>query len=165
MSGDVNHVFNHLVSSDILEVISRPHTKEIPGVPFVWMVSYESAAALQNIKIFENGVRHCKLQFPIRVFLSKWTDAIVVSFVPLESIKEIHVMEWYCTFYEVDVDVAKHQLVQFPKFPYDGRNADLVRADLICNGGYQTLINESRRKYLLLGVKLPEHQNWQELYE
>jgi hypothetical protein len=153
------------VPKDILERLSEPHSKERPGLPFAWMVSYTAEGALQNMQFFENGVRHCKLEFPIRVFMSNWTDAIVITFVPLEAIKEIHVMEWSTSFYEVPLEEAKRRLIEHPRFPYDGRNPDTVRAEIIVAGGWQKLVQQSRKKYADMGIRLPEQVKWSEIYD
>lgn len=153
------------VPEEILSRISEPHSKERPGLPFAWMVSYTAEGALQNIRFFENGVRHCKLEFPIRIFMSNWTDAIVITFVPIEAIKEIHVMEWSASFYEVPVDEAKRRLVEYSRFPYDGRNPDTVRAEIIVAGGWQKLVKDAREKYSKMGIHLPEQHKWKELYD
>lgn len=141
------------------EVYSRlvsPKAENKPIIPLVWMVSYRSEGALQNIRYFENGVRHCNLEFPIRVFFSNWTDAIVVSYIPLEAIKEPHVQEWFVTFYEVSVEEAKIRLKNFPHFPYDGRNADLVRAQMLVDGSVQNLLKASYDKLKSMKVPLIE---------
>lgn len=93
-----------------------------------------------------------KLDFPIRVFLSNWTDAILVSFVPLEAVREPHVQEWYVTFYEVPVAEAKERLEKYPRFPYDGRNADLVRAEMLAGGDVRKLMKLSEARLKELGV-------------
>lgn len=138
-------VLEKAVPADIMARLAEPHSKERPCIPFAWMISYEASCALQNIRYFENGVRHCQLEFPIRVFLSTWTAAIVITFVPLQAIREPHVLEWYTTFYEVTVDEAKDRLARFPEFPYDGRRSDTFRAEVMVKGGWQVLVEESKR--------------------
>ena len=159
LCGDESHILKDLVDPEILQALERPHTKEVPGVPFSWMVSYTGSAALQNIQYFENGVRHCRLEFPIRVYFSHWTHAIVISFVPIEAIREAHVLEWYSTFYEIPVAAAKSQLEAFPKWPYDGRNADTVRAEMLANGGVQALLDKSVMVLKEKGIKIPSWRN------
>jgi hypothetical protein len=144
------------VPPEVYERLVRPKSPDSPVIPLVWMVSYRAEGALQNIRYFENGVRHCKLEFPIRVFFSHWTDAILVSYVPLEAVREPHVQEWYVTFYEVPVEEAKRRLAEFPRFPYDGRNADLVRAEMLTDGSVQTLLKRSYAKLRELKVPLEE---------
>jgi hypothetical protein len=158
-------VWKKNVPTEMLERLSVPHTVTTRGLPFAWMVSYRASGALQNLKIFQRGVECCKLEFPIRVFFSKWTDAIIVTFVPLEAIKEIHIMEWYYTFYEVSPEEAKERLEKYPSFPYDGRNPDTVRAEIIVNGGYQKFIDDARAKYKEQGIHLPETVNWGDIYK
>lgn len=147
-------VFKDFVPENIYSRLAEPHTDERPGIPLIWMLSYRASGALQNIRYFENGVRHCKLEFPIRVFLSNWTDAILVSFVPLEAVCEPHVQEWHVTFYEVDVETAKERLTKFPRFPYDGRNPDLVRAQMLVDGDVKKLLKRSKDKLLGMGVPI-----------
>lgn len=147
-------VFQGFVAPEVYARLAQPHSKERPGVPFTWMLSYEAEDALQNIRYFENGVRHCQLDFPVRVFLSKWTDAILVSYVPLEAVREPHVQEWYVTFYEVSAEQAKERLSKFPRFPYDGRKSDLVRAQMIADGDVQQLLKRSADRLRQLGVPL-----------
>jgi hypothetical protein len=116
-SGDGSEVFvDHQLLQEQLRLA-------ITAIPFVWMISYRGADARQNIRYFENGVRHLNLTIPIRVFMSVWTHAVVISFVPLESIKEPHVREWFSTFYEVTINEAKVRLDNFPDWPYDGRTS------------------------------------------
>ena len=155
MIGDHRHVLASEVPEDVMKRLAEPHTKDHPRIPFAWMVNYDAASALQNIRFFENGSRHCTLDFPIRVFLSTWTAAIVVSFVPLSAIREPHVLEWYTTFYEVTVDEAKQRLALYPRFPYDGRQPDPVRADIIARGGPQALIDDARRVLAARGIDIP----------
>ncbi len=146
-------MFEEFVPQEVYERLVAPKADNKPIIPLVWMVSYRAEGALQNIRYFENGVRHCHLEFPIRVFFSNWTDAIVVSYIPLEAIKEPHVQEWFVTFYEVPVEEAKARLELFPKFPYDGRNADLVRAQMLVDGSVQNLLKASYDK--LKNMKVP----------
>lgn len=145
-------VYKDFIEPDIYQRLAEPHSEVKPGIPFIWMLSYTAKSALQNIGYFENGVRHCQLKFPIRVFLSNWTDAILVSFVPLDAVREPHVQEWNVTFYEVSVEEAKRRLSDFPKFPYDGRQADLVRAEMLANGSVQSLLKRSADRLKRLGV-------------
>lgn len=145
-------VFKDFVPPAVYARLSEPHSKSRPGIPFVWLMSYRAAGALQNIKYFENGVRHCQLEFPIRVFLSHWTDAILVSFVPLEAVREPHIQEWHVTFYEVTAEEAKAKLEKYPKFPYDGRNPDLARAAMLASGDIQQLLKLSAEKLRAMGV-------------
>jgi hypothetical protein len=145
-------IFKEFVPAKVYERLALPHTDEVPGIPLIWMLSYRSSGALQNIRYFENGVRHCSLEFPIRVFLSHWTDAILVSFVPLEAVREPHVQEWHVTFYEVPLAEAKERLEKFPQFPYDGRNADQVRAEMLSGGDVQRLMKRSVARLKELGV-------------
>ena len=145
-------VFKEFVPSSVYERLAAPHSDEVPGIPLIWMLSYRASGALQNIRYFENGVRHCKLDFPIRVFLSNWTDAILVSFVPLEAVREPHVQEWHVTFYEVAVEEAKERLEKFPRFPYDGRDPDLVRAEMLSGGDVRKLMKLSEAKLKELGI-------------
>ena len=149
-------VQREFVPPEVYERITRPYSEDSPVLPFVWMLSYSAEGALQNIRYFENGVRHCKLRFPIRVFLSHWTDAILVSYVPLEAVREPHVQEWYVTFYELPVDEAKRRLEEFPRFPYDGRNPDLVRAEMLTDGSVQSLLKRSYERLRELQVPLEE---------
>lgn len=155
MDGDHQHVLAREVPESIMRRLAEPHSKDRPRIPFAWMVSYTAEGAAQNIGYFENGVRHCQLDFPIRVFFSNWTDAIVVTFVPLQAIREPHVLEWYTTFYEVSVDVAKDRLARYPKFPYDGRNPDLVRAEIMTAGGPQALIDKAKAVLGEQGIDIP----------
>jgi len=150
------HVLEKAVPEEIMARLSEPHSKERPCIPFAWMISYEAVAALRNIGYFENGVRHCQLEFPIRVFLSTWTAAIVITFVPLQAIREPHVLEWYTTFYEVTVDEAKDRLARFPNFPYDGQNSDAFRAEIMVRGGPQVLVDDGRRALAALGIDVPD---------
>ena len=147
-------LFDQFVEPQMLERLQRKHSEQSPGIPFAWILSYRSNSALQNIRYFENGVRHCQLQFPIRVFMSKWTAAIVVSFVPLEAIKEPHVQEWYASFYELSAEEAKTRLAQYPDFPYDGRNADLAMAELHTSGEHKAILQRSKERLRALGVPL-----------
>ena len=147
-------VFKDFVPPAVYERLAEPHSDERPGIPFVWMLSYRSSGALQNIRYFENGVRHCQLQFPIRVYLSHWTDAILVTFVPLEAVREPHVQEWHVTFYEVPLEEAKERLAKHPEFPYDGRNRDAVRAEMLANGDIQQLLKRSADHLRARGVPL-----------
>lgn len=121
-SGDIRHVEDQLLQEQLKLVAS--------ALPFVWMTSYRGRAARQNIQYFENGVRHLDLKIPIRVFMSTWTAAVVITFVPLETIKEAHVREWFATFYEVPLDEAKQRLESFPEWPYDGREAWEVKNEM-----------------------------------
>lgn len=155
MDGDHQHVLAREVPESIMTRLAEPHSKERPRIPFAWMVSYTAEGAVQNIAYFETGVRHCKLDFPVRVFFSNWTDAIVVTFVPLQAIREPHVLEWYTTFYEVPVDVAKERLARHPRFPYDGRNPDLVRAEIMGAGGPQALVDKARAVLAQQGIDIP----------
>lgn len=155
MDGDHNHVLAREVPKSIMERLAEPHSKQRPRIPFAWMISYRASGALQNIGYFENGVRHCQLEFPIRVFLSTWTEAIVVTFVPLEAIREPHVLEWYTTFYEVTVEEAKTRLAAHPQFPYDGRRSDTVRAEMMVNGGPEDLVEKSRQALAARGIDIP----------
>jgi hypothetical protein len=144
------------VDPDILKRIAEPHSKERPCIPFSWMLSYSGKSARQNIRIFENGVRHCSLAFPVRVFFSNWSDAIVVTFVPLEAIREAHILEWYTTFYEVELEEAKRRLDQYPNWPYDGRNSDQVRAEILTSkGGVAGLLAESKQVLGARGITIP----------
>ena len=93
----------------------------VSTLPFPWMISYSGEGAHQNIRFFENGARHRLVTLPIRVFMSTQTAAVVISFVPIEAVKEPHVREWLSTFYEVPVEEAKTRLENFPDWPYDGR--------------------------------------------
>ena len=145
-------IFKEFVPSNVYERLAAPESEEVPSIPLIWMLNYRASGALQNIRYFENGVRHCKLDFPIRVFLSNWTDAILVSFVPLEAVREPHVQEWYVTFYEVPVAEAKERLAKYPSFPYDGRNADLVRAEMLAGGDVRKLMKLSEARLKELGV-------------
>lgn len=143
------------VNPDILNRLNEPHSKERPGIPFAWMISYDGAAARQNIRFFENGVRHCKLEFPIRVFFSEWTSAVVISFVPLTAIREAHVLEWYSTFNEVDIETAKQRLDQFPSWPYDGRKDYEVKVEQLTGKSMAEVLAESRRVLLERGIIIP----------
>lgn len=149
-------MFEDFVPQEVYSRLTSPKSENKPIIPLVWMVSYRSQGALQNIRYFENGVKHCALEFPVRVFFSHWTDAIVVSYVPLEAIKEPHVQEWFVTFYEVSVEEAKQRLTQYPKFPYDGRDADLVRAQMLVDGSVQALLKKSYDKLKSMNVPLIE---------
>ena len=146
-------IFEDFVPADVLQTLNRDHSEQTPGIPFVWLLSYGGKAALHNIGIFERGWRHCQLGFPVRVFFSNWTDAVLVGFVPLEAVKDPHVQEWFVTFYEVPVEEAKRRLAAFPRFPYDGRNADLVRAEMLAGGGIQKLLKRSAAELRRRGVE------------
>ena len=148
----IDLIFKEFVPNKVYERLAAPESDDMPSIPLIWMLSYRASGALQNIRYFENGVRHCKLEFPIRVFLSNWTDAILVSFVPLEAVREPHVQEWHVTFYEVPVEEAKERLTQFPRFPYDGRNHDTVRAEMLAGGHLQKLLKLSATRLKELGV-------------
>lgn len=156
MDGDHRHVLAKEVPESIMERLAAPHSKERPRIPFAWMISYEASRALHNIKFFETGVRHCQLEFPIRVFFSTFTAAIVITFVPLEAIREAHVLEYYTTFYEVPLDEAKERLTRFPDFPYDGRQPDAVRADIMVRGGPQALVDDARKALAARGIDIPK---------
>lgn len=147
-------IYADFVDPVIRERLQRPTSKQSPGIPFAWMLSYRASSACQNIRYFENGVRHCQLEFPIRVFMSTWSAAIVVTFVPLEAIKEPHVQEWYDTFYEVPLEDAKQRLEQFPEFPYTGQNSDLYLAELRTNADPKVLLKRSRERLRKMGVPL-----------
>lgn len=141
------------VDPKVLERLQRRDAGgDFPEIPFAWILSYRSSSALQNIRYFENGVRHCKLEFPIRVFLSKWTAAILVTFVPPEAVKEPHVQEWFDTWYEVPVEEAKKRLAQHPDFPYTGVNPDLHMAQLRTGGEHKEILKRSRERLLGMGV-------------
>jgi len=155
MMGDHTEVDANHVSPEIYGELSRVWSKERPSCPFSWMVSYTGSRALGNIKIFENGAKHCTLAFPVRVFMSTWTHAIVTSFVPLESIREAHVLEWFTTFYEVPVVEAKARLAEFPEWPYDGRNPDLAAAELRSGTAAKELLKASRERLATLGITVP----------
>lgn len=155
MDGDHQHVLPSEVPEKIMQRLAAPHSKERPRIPFAWMISYSGEGALQNIRYFENGVRHCQLDFPIRVFFSTWTAAIVVTFVPIHAIREPHVLEWLTTFYEVSVPEAKERLAKFPDFPYDGQNSDTFRASVFERGGPQILIDEARALLASKGIDIP----------
>ena len=154
--GDHQHVLPTEVPDVVMKRLAEPHSKERPRIPFAWMVSYEAAEALQNISIFERGSRHCSLDFPVRVFFSTWSAAIVITFVPLEAIRNPHVLEWLTTFYEVTVDDAKRRLSAHPDFPYDGRQPDAVRADIMVRGGPQALIDDAKRVLNARGIDIPD---------
>lgn len=149
-------IYERFVEPAIRDRLQRAGTDDKPSIPFAWMLSYRASSARQNIRYFENGVRHCQLEFPIRVFLSHWSAAIVVSFVPLEAIKEPHVQEWYDSFYEVPVEEAKARLEQFPEFPYNGQNSDLYLADLRTSGEQQAVLKRSKERLRAMGVPLIE---------
>lgn len=142
------------VDAKVLERLKRPHSDNSPGIPFAWILSYDAKKALRNIGYFENGVRHCQLEFPLRVFMSKWTAAILVTFVPPEAVREPHVQEWFDTWYEVPLQDAKERLAKFPDFPYDGRNADLHMAELRTSGEHKEILKRSRERLIKLGVPL-----------
>lgn len=149
------YIFPQKVPTHVIERLEQPHSKESHGCPFAWMSSYHAEHALQNIRYFENAVRICKLEFPIRVWLSAWTDNIVVSFVPLEAIREPHIQEWFKTFYEIPVAEAKEKLEKYPKFPYDGRNPDTVRAEILVKYGTPSeLIKQSTDYLKSIGVTI-----------
>ncbi len=151
---DRSDLIESFVPENILERVQKPHSSQTPALPFTWFVSYTAESALQNIRYCENGVRRCQLEFPIRVFLSHWTDAIIVTFVPLEALRDPHVQEWYVTFYEVPVEDVKVRLATYPKFPYDGRSADLVRAEMLAGGDIQRLLKTSYDQLRKKGVPL-----------
>lgn len=155
MMGDHTEVDASHVPPEIYGELSRVWTKERPSCPFSWMVSYTGRKALGNIRIFESGAKHCSLAFPIRVFISTWTHAIVTSFVSLESIREAHVLEWFTTFYEVPVEEAKTRLAEFPDWPYDGRNPDLAAAELRTGPAAKELLKASRERLATLGITVP----------
>jgi hypothetical protein len=149
-------IFKDQVPPEVYARLAEPYSDARPAIPFIWILSYSSEGALQNIRFFENGVRHCKLEFPIRVFLSNWTDAILISFVPLDAVREPHVQEWNVTFYEVPVEEAKERLTKFPSFPYDGRNADLVRSEMLAGGDVRRLLKLSADRLKSLGIPQEE---------
>jgi hypothetical protein len=150
------HILPHEVEPSILARLIEPHSKERPGIPFAWMLSYGAREARQNIRYFENGVRHCALEFPIRVFFSKWSHAIVITFVPLEAIREPHILEWYVTFYEVPVEEAKTRLETWPEWPHDGRNEMAVRTEILtAEGGIQKMLDDSERVLAERGIDIP----------
>lgn len=155
MDGDHQHVLEREVPKSIMDRLAEPHSKERPRIPFAWMISYSASGALQNIRYFETGVQHCQLEFPIRVFFSTWTAAVVITFVPLEAIREAHVLEWYTTFYEVSVEEAKARLTAHPEFPYDGRRSDAMRAEVMVNGGPNALVEKSRQALAARGIDIP----------
>lgn len=128
------YILEEGVAPEIVARLKEPHSKERHGLPFAWMASYHGKDSRQNITYFENAVRMCKLDFPIRVWMNTWSDDIVVSFVPLEAIQEPHIQEWFLSFYEVPVEEAKERLDKFPTYPYNGENPDTVRAALWASG-------------------------------
>ncbi|MDB5819108.1 MAG: hypothetical protein JWQ11_2748 [Rhizobacter sp.] len=157
------------VAPALRERLLREHSDASPGIPFAWILSYRAASALRNfawilsyraasalrnIGYFENGVRHCALDFPIRIYLSSWSAAILVTFVPLEAVKEPHIQEWFDSFYEVPVAEAKRRMTAFPDFPYDGRNPDSALAQAIVSGERDAVLKRSRERLLKLGVPL-----------
>ncbi len=151
--GDERLLHTHLVDPAVLERVSAEHSEARPGIPFVWMLSYKASSALQNIRYFENGVRHCQLAFPVRVFLSDWTAAILVSFVPPEAVNEPHVMEWLASFYEVPLEEAKARLTRYPDFPYNGTNPDTHLAALRTSNEQQAILRRSKERLRALGVR------------
>lgn len=136
--------------------LSAKEAAAIAGIPFAWIVSYRGVSARQNIQYFENGVRHKQLDLPIRVFFSYWTAAVVVSFVPLEAVREPHVREWFVTFTEVPLEEAKSRLDKWPDWPYDGRATHeagtALREDPEMDP--QKLLKKSRIALEKLGLKL-----------
>ncbi|HJV87693.1 MAG TPA: hypothetical protein VJ698_19645 [Noviherbaspirillum sp.] len=108
---------------------SRTPAPERPRIPFTWMVSYDGRKARRNIAYFEHGARNCKRAFPIHVYMSALTPAVVISFVPLTGVREPHVREWMSSYHEIPVEEAKRRLDAFPEWPYDGRDADVVRVE------------------------------------
>lgn len=143
------------VPADIMVRLAATHTKTQPSIPFAWMLSYDSGAALHNIRYFENGVRHCHLDFPIRIFMSEWTAAIVITFVPLAAIREAHVLEWYSTFYEVTVDDAKYRLTTFPNYPYNGRSIYDLVLEHQESGGVGAMLAKSKLELTNKGITIP----------
>lgn len=104
-----------LVDSAILETLQQ-------HVPFAWLMSYSAGGALQNMQVLERGIEKLKLDnLAYKVYMSKWTAAIIVTLVPLSAVKDPHVREWFDSFYEVAIPDAKHRLITYPDFPYDGR--------------------------------------------
>lgn len=106
-----------------INLVNEEQQNLIKSLPLVWATSYSAEGARQNIRYFENGIGHLKLNLPIRVFMSNWTHAVVISFVELAAVKEPHVREWFSTFYEVPVSEAKVRLETYPEWPYDGRTS------------------------------------------
>lgn len=159
MSGNNDHehpdIDPRFIDPAVYERLTTPHSAERPACPWTWIMSYDAIDALQNIRVFEHSVRRSSLQFPVRVFLSTWADDILVTFVPPESIREAHVLDLYATLYEVPVEEAKERLAKFPKFPYDGRNSDLARAEIIANGGIDRLLREGKQRLQALGITIP----------
>lgn len=145
---DINEelqVLRREVPVDIMRRLDEPHSKVRPGIPFAWMLSYDGPAARQNIRYFENGVRHCALEFPIRTFFSDWSAGVVVSFVPLEAIREPHILEWFVTFKEVPLEEAKSRLERFPSYPYDGRDPIALKVQHLTDGkSVEDLLRASR---------------------
>lgn len=145
MSRPDDSIFSDLVDQATLSELLPVHEGLPEGTHFLWFLNYRADAALHNIAMLERGAQHFKLRSPVRVFLSHWTDAILCGFVPLEAVKDPHVQEWFVTFYEVPLEDAKRRLTEFPRFPYDGRNADLVRAEMLADGTIQDLLKRSAR--------------------
>ncbi len=142
------------IQPEVRSAMERVHADLPAGVRMnvAWALSYTAKAALQNIAFFERGAAHFAFPFPVRVFLSHWTDAILTGFVPLDAVRDPHVHEWFVTFYEVPVEEAKQRLEQYPAFPYDGRNADLVRAQMLADGSIQQLLKRSAQALRERGI-------------
>ncbi len=144
-------IFTEATQPGVRDALQRVHDG-LHNMHFAWSLNYDAAAALHNIEMFERGAKHFGFAFPVRVFLSNWTDGILSGSVPLEAVRDPHIQEWYVTFYEVPVEEAKTRLTQYPRFPYDGRNADLVRAEMLASGTIQQLLKKSAKALRERGI-------------
>lgn len=61
-----------------------------------WIVNYDAEHALHNLRVFSTLSGETA-----RIYLSRDCAAIVISSLPLEYIREPHVMAWRDSFYEV----------------------------------------------------------------
>lgn len=105
--------------------------RQLRTVPIVWAVSYSGVGASRNIQFLENAIREFKLDLSIRVFISNRTEAVLVTLVSIESVKEPHVAEWRDTFNEISLEAAKDRFERFPVWPYDGRTREQGWADSV----------------------------------
>ncbi len=126
---------------------------ERPRIPFSWMVSYDGRKARRNIAYFEHGARNCRHAYPVHVFMSALTPAVVISFVPLNGVREPHVREWFASYHEIPVEEAKRRLDAYPEWPYDGRDADIVRAEQLNDPHYHhhAMLERAREKQVGMG--------------
>jgi len=153
-SGDVHFVEPAVVDPALMADLSRLHTPDKPRIPFTWIVSYDGHRARRNIDYFEHGAEHCRLQYPVRVFRSIVTPAVVVSFVPLGAVRDPHVREWFASYYELPVEEAKHRLDRYPEWPYDGRDSVVVKMEQVNDPHYdpKAVMERSRKQLSELGL-------------